>query len=111
MTTFATRSIEPKRTMYGSSIPSMTGPEAATQTFTLGAVLIQASGYAQIAAADPTADIIGVALEGGHNSSAAGDDTVRFAPAIPGVIFEDCLHRSLFFLSCFSCPTTTVDSH
>ena len=64
--------------------PSLTGPEAATQSFKKGALLIDSSGYLAEGGTDPT-NIIGVSEEAA--SGTTGND-VRFTPALPNVLFE-----------------------
>lgn len=67
------------------STPSRTGPEAASQTFSKGAVLISSSGLLAEAGADPT-NIVGVAEE---DASGTTSDDVRFNPAeLDSLIFE-----------------------
>jgi hypothetical protein len=78
-----------------SAIPSLTSPETNAATFKKGAPLIDTSGagYLGIAGTDPRA-IVGVATEPGHNSTSAGDDNVRFIPALPHIIFEGTLAQA-----------------
>lgn len=89
-----TRSFAPAKTYGLYSTPVEEAKEAASQTYTKGAVLIPSltssavNGYVAEGAADPAAGvIIGVALEAGKNTS-AGVGTTHYVPALPGVIFE-----------------------
>lgn len=86
--------IRPARRLGLGNTPVMTGPEAASQTFVKGDILINASGYLQQAAADPVANIVGVAVEDGHNDSSAGSSNIKYVPAIPGIVFKGVVHHS-----------------
>ena len=66
-------------------IPLMAGVEAATQSWKKGAVLINSSGKIAIAAADPVAEIVGVAA---GPASGVTDAEVLYYPARPGMVFE-----------------------
>ena len=74
------------------STPSRVNPEAATQTFSEGALLINNAGNLQEAGVDPV-DIIGVSAEAGHNAAAAAK-SVRYHPALPHVVFEGSIDDS-----------------
>lgn len=78
--------MKPSRKLGMNATPSIEAPEAASETFVKGALLIPASGYIGEAGADPTT-VLGVALEDGHNGS-AGDYNIGYCPALPGQIFE-----------------------
>lgn len=67
------------------------GPEAASETFIKGAVLINAAGYLSQGAADLTSGIIGIAAEPAHNDASAGLHNIRYWPALPGAVFEATL--------------------
>ena len=68
--------------------PSLSLPEAATQTWKRGAILVDnGSGYLGEAAANPV-DIIGIAMDAGQNGTAAGDKTARVAVPGPHCTFE-----------------------
>jgi hypothetical protein len=57
-------------------------------------LLIASSGYAAVAAADPSAGtLIGLALNDGHNTT-AGAYKVGFVPLLPGLIFEGQLQNA-----------------
>lgn len=72
-----------------NTFPIASGPEAATQTFDKGAVLIKnGSGYIAVASADPTAAIVGIAAADGSNASGAGDSNILYYPATPNAVFE-----------------------
>lgn len=77
----------PSHNLGGGSgvIPLRSGLEAATQSFKKGAVLIESSGKVAIAAADPTADILGIAAA---DASGVTDREVLYYPALPGMVFE-----------------------
>ena len=62
------------------------GPEAATQTFLKGALLVFSAGYIQECGADPAA-ILGVAAEDGHNDTTAGTSQIKYYP-LTGNVFE-----------------------
>jgi hypothetical protein len=70
------------------STPILEGPEAASQTFKQGAVLVDSAGKVAEASNDPTASILGIAL---HDASGTTDQTVMFVPALPHVVFEATL--------------------
>lgn len=76
-----------------SSHASLNIPEAATQTFKQGAVIVTSAGYAQEAGVDPSA-IVGVAAMPGSNLDTAGvakgayDGACRMIPALPHSQFE-----------------------
>src|SRR5713226_5116328 len=84
----------------GMSGPTLTGLEAATQTFKRGAPVVNSAGFLAEAAANPAA-IIGIARSDGHNLTVAGvanaastgiiDPTSpnqEFTPIQPSMIFE-----------------------
>jgi len=62
------------------------GPEAASATFIVGAVLVYTSGLVAEGGTDPIA-ILGIAGSAGQNKS-AGVATTLFTPILPGTIFE-----------------------
>lgn len=65
------------------------GKEAATQTFVRGRFLDDnAAGFLRGNAADNAADMVGIAVRGGQNGTAAGDKTSEFHPMIPGLLLE-----------------------
>lgn len=72
------------------STPSRSGPEAATQTFLRGAVLVAASGNLSEGGANPS-PIVGVAEEDGDNLGIALGN-VRYNPAYQGIVFEGTLN-------------------
>jgi hypothetical protein len=86
--------LRPARRLGLNANPVMTGPEAASQTFVKGDVLINSSGYLAQASADPVANIVGVAIEDGHNDSSAGTSDIKYTPAIPGMIFKGVVHNA-----------------
>lgn len=65
----------------------LSAPELASQTFKKGAVLIDSGGFLKEAGADPN-NIVGVSVEKGHNSSANGDNVIKYVPCTPKVLFE-----------------------
>lgn len=71
----------------GGTPRTMWGREAACQSFVAGAVLIRSSGRIATAAADPTADIVGVAK---HAASGTTDDILEYWPAA-GIVFSATL--------------------
>lgn len=75
------------------STPSDVGPEAATQVWIKGSLLVASSGYVAEAGADPV-DILGVAQEPSHNDAAAGTHDVGYTPALSHVIFEGNIDTS-----------------
>ena len=63
--------------------------EAATQTFLLGALLVNSGGYAQESGADPgDGTVLGVAARPGQNGAEAGDKISHFTPIFPGTLIE-----------------------
>lgn len=64
--------------------PTLTGIEAAGQTFLKGALLVNSSGSVAGAGTDPT-NILGVAEE---DATGTTGNAVRFIPALPHVLFE-----------------------
>lgn len=63
--------------------------EKQTQTFLTGALLVNASGYAQESAADPTdGTLLGIAEGAGQNGASDGLYTSKFTPFLPGTIIE-----------------------
>jgi len=74
----------------GSNI-SWEGPEAATQTFIKGAILVNSGGYLAEGTADLTTGIVGVAAEPSHYDASAGTHNIRYWPALPGRVFEATL--------------------
>jgi hypothetical protein len=71
MAIIAKRRIEVAKTVHGNSPWTQLFPEAASQTFKLGAVVTLVAGMAQEAGANPTR-ILGIAAEDGHNDPIAG---------------------------------------
>ncbi len=67
--------------------PTGQWPEALTQTYKQGAVLVLAAGYIQEAGANPVA-IVGIAKGAGGNTAANGTNNMSVAVAQPGQIFE-----------------------
>jgi len=78
--------IKPAKKLGLNTTPTVVGPEAASETFKKGAVLVPSAGYLSEAGADPT-NILGVALEDGNNG-AAGANEIGYCPALPGQVFE-----------------------
>ena len=90
--------IAPYRDEGLHSTPSDQKPEAASQTFKVGAPLVWSSGYLAEAGTNPT-EIFGVSLAAGHGFTYAGGPAVAvdeaipplnlcgFVPIGPGVIF------------------------
>lgn len=77
-----------------SSIPTITKGEAATQTFTKGAVVVyNGAGYIEEAGVNPS-QIAGMAQQPGQNGTNAGDKECRFIPALPHVQFEMALDQA-----------------
>ena len=74
----------------GGNIPSDSAPEAASFSGAKGTPLKDnGSGYLDtITADDNLSVIVGFSDEVGHNSSSAGDDDIRYTPALPNVVFE-----------------------
>lgn len=64
--------------------PTLTGIEAAGQSFKKGALLVNSSGSVAAAGTDPTG-ILGVAEEAATGTTG---NAVRFVPALPHVLFE-----------------------
>lgn len=64
--------------------PTLTGIEAAGQTFLKGALLVNSSGSVAGAGTNPTG-ILGVAEE---DATGTTGNAVRFIPALPHVLFE-----------------------
>lgn len=72
MATIPLRPLSVAKTRHGNSPYTVELPEAASQTFAVGAVLtINSSGYIAEAGADPTS-IVGVAAAPGQNGATAG---------------------------------------
>src|SRR6185369_17809571 len=79
-------------TMGLSAMPSLHAQEAAAQSYGIGAVLVDSSGKAAIAASDPTlGTILGVARTA---ATCVTDTDVILTPALPGVVFEANLDDS-----------------
>ena len=70
-----------------SSTPIWEGEEKASETFKLGALLINSSGFLTEASADPD-NLIGVAVRAGQNGTSNGDKRSRFVPCLPHIIFN-----------------------
>lgn len=86
----AIEKIIPSVRMGMSATPSESAPESADETFLEGAILIESSARAEEGGADAV-NILGIAAEPGDNNSVAGGGTVRYIPAIPGMLFEATL--------------------
>ena len=71
--------------LHGSQ-PAMQGRAGASETWALGAVLIRNAGQIDEAAADPVADVIGIAASAVTSSTA--DDLVPFWPWLPGTMWS-----------------------
>lgn len=78
------------RTLLGLSVPVLTGPEGATQTFKTGAPVTASGGYLVEDTTDPD-NIVGVAIDPATGTTG----TQRaVAPWIPSVLFEATLDNS-----------------
>lgn len=87
MATISKRRIEVAKTVTGNSPWGHDLPEAASQTFKLGAILgVNSAGHITEAATDEVR-IMGVAAEDGHNDSVAGNSRVKFWVADDETIF------------------------
>jgi len=76
MATISKRRMEVAKTIHGNSPWTATFPEAASQTFKLGAIVtLNASGHVVECGADPT-QILGIACGDAHNDSVAATSTV-----------------------------------
>lgn len=82
----ARKALVPSKCLGHTSTISLTGPEAASETYKKGAVLVAASGKLQEGGANPVG-IVGVAEEPGENL-ASGSPKVRYVPALPNQMFE-----------------------
>jgi hypothetical protein len=71
MATAPFQAIRPVRSLTGLPYPRQAVPEAATQTFKLGALVVCTSGFLVECGADP-ALILGVASRAGQNGASAG---------------------------------------
>lgn len=83
--------LKPRRTSGQTSIPLWAGPESASHASAKGALLIFSSGYLDLASADVTSGIVGVAQTAGHNDGSAGTHQLEYVPALPGMRFEGTL--------------------
>lgn len=90
------KAIFPVRGYGVHALPLDEGPEAATQTFVKGSLVIFTGGYVTVAGADPV-NIVGVALEAGHNDVAAGTSNITYAPAVATQVFEGTVDTSAAF--------------
>lgn len=86
---------------FDRTIGTVSGPfileldEAASQTYLKGAVLaLNSSGYVIEAASANPSSIIGVALEPGKNTSAAGEKKARFMVANQNTVFSGSLNTT-----------------
>lgn len=70
---------------FGSNFAAFQGRAKTSETWAHGAVLIRDTGELAEAAADPVADIVGVAAEG--VTSAAANTLVRYYPATQDMVF------------------------
>ena len=70
-----------------SSTPMWELEEKAAQTFKIGAILNNSSGFVAEAGALPT-NILGVAVRAGQNGTSNGDKKTKFIPALQHIIFE-----------------------
>lgn len=82
--------LKPRRPSGQSSIPVWSALESSSHTSARGALLVFASGYLDLAAADATDAIAGIATEAGHNIT-AGTQKLAYVPALPGMRFEGTL--------------------
>jgi hypothetical protein len=74
------------RTLGMNTPPIMHGQEAASQSYVVGALLVNSSGKLAVATADPTlATVVGLALTAATGTT---DTDVSYVPILPGVIFE-----------------------
>lgn len=77
--------IKPRRTLSGIDTPTMTVQKESATTWSKGAVIVVASGYAVVAADDAASGtIIGVAVE----NATDGKTEALICPALPGVVFS-----------------------
>lgn len=85
--------IRPVRSLTGLSYPRQAVPEAASQTFLLGALVVVTSGYLVECGADP-ALILGVATSAGHNKASANLVKNTVVLAHPDTLFVGNLDDS-----------------
>ena len=85
--------ITPVKTLTGLSVPQESFQEAATQTFSKGALVRLASGYLTECGTDPVL-IMGVASRDGQNGAAAGDKSQAVYLAHPDTLFKGNLDTS-----------------
>src|SRR3990167_7899993 len=76
---------------YGKNVPTLQGRAKTSETWITGAVLIRDTGEIAEAAADPVANVIGIAAD--KVTTATSNQLVRFWPWLPGSLwiatFED----------------------
>lgn len=75
-----------KQTLHGAPAREERFLEAASQTFKKGELVYLLNGYVTECGDNPGA-ILGIAAEDGHNSDAAGDDTIAVTLAEPETLF------------------------
>jgi hypothetical protein len=77
----------------GGSIPVLSFPEAASQSFVKGDLVYLASGYLTLCGADPTA-ILGIALEDAHNGSAGAYQIMVSLITAQTIVFMSVYHST-----------------
>lgn len=82
--------LRPRRPSGQTSIPVWAAPESASHASSRYSLLVFASGYLDLAAADVVNEIAGVACSAGRNAS-AGVYNLEYVPALPGMRFEGTL--------------------
>jgi len=79
--------IKPSRMDHGLAHPIRKWPEKASQTYKKGAPLVNSGGYAKEASNAAHANILGIAVKDGGNTSSNGTSSAQFVPAIPTIEF------------------------
>ena len=74
---------------YSHTMPMLQGRAKTSEAWALGAVLIRDTGEIAEAAADPVANVIGIAAEA--LTSAAANKLVLYYPWLPGTVWEATL--------------------
>lgn len=80
--------MEVVKTTTDTSAWVTTLPEAASQTFKIGEIVVLVNGYVQEIASNTPDAVLGVAMTAGNNAAAAGSYNTKFAVACPTTIFS-----------------------
>ena len=99
--------MRPAKPFLGNSTPTLTAPEAASQSFKKGQAIKFASGKVAAAAASSRAlvSVVGLAQE---DASGTASTDISYVPLLPGVIYEGAVNGSASSASKYTLKATDL---